>query len=325
MTSTLKTDIHTQKTAKPFLKWAGGKSQLIPQISQFLPPELVNGEIKKYIEPFIGGGAVFFHIANNYNIQKLYISDINIELVIAYKTIQKNVTELIDILTEIEHKYLAGDEIYRKEYFYQTRNKFNLSKNEINTQLYNSDWVERTAQMIFLNKTCFNGLFRVNSRGEFNVPVGRYKNPKICDRQNLQTVSTILQNTEIYHRDFSKWEDVIDNQTFIYFDPPYRPLNKTSNFTAYSQHNFNDDEQIRLRDFFKTADQKGALLMLSNSDPKNQDVDDDFFEVAYQDYRIERVKASRLINRDSCKRNTINELLIMNYDFFHAETQRRRE
>ena len=313
MISTPKMDIHSQKIAKPFLKWAGGKSQLLPQIIQFLPPKLVNGEIKKYIEPFMGGGAVFFHIANNYHVQELFISDINIELVIAYKTIQKNVTDLIDVLSEIENKYLAGDEIHRKEYFYQTRHEFNLNRNKIKTQSFHPDWIERTAKMIFLNKTCFNGLFRVNSRGEFNVPVGRYKNPKICDRQNLQAVSQVLKNTEIYHQDFSKVENLLDNQTFIYFDPPYKPLNKTSNFTAYSQHNFNDAEQIRLRDVFKNADRQGTLLMLSNSDPKNQNVEDDFFEIAYQGYHIERVKASRSINSNSSKRTAINELLIMNY------------
>lgn len=298
---------------KPFLKWAGGKTQLLEQISNFLPEELLNGSVKKYVEPFLGGGAVFFNIAYKYQIQELVISDINTELVIAYKTIQYQVNDLIQLLTDIENKYLSFDENQRKEYFYQTRTQFNLRKNYINCQDYNFEWIERTAQIIFLNKTCYNGLFRLNSKGEFNVPAGKYKNPTICDSENLKAVADVLKNTEIYHRDFSEYENSIDSNTFIYFDPPYRPLNKTSNFTSYSQQIFNDAEQIRLRDFFKSLDQKGALMLMSNSDPKNQDIEDNFFETAYAGYRIERVKAVRSINSNSLKRKAINELLIMNY------------
>ncbi len=313
MISTLTKVSKSSIVPKPFLKWAGGKTQLLEQISNFLPEALLNGSVKKYVEPFIGGGAVFFNIADKYQIQELIISDINTELVIAYKTIQYQVNDLIQLLTDIENKYLSFDENQRKEYFYHTRIQFNLRRNYINCQDYNSEWIERTAQIIFLNKTCYNGLFRVNSKGEFNVPAGKYKNPTICDSENLKAVADILQNTEIYHGDFSEYENSIDSNTFIYFDPPYRPLNKTSNFTSYSQQIFNDAEQIRLRDFFKSLDQKGALMLLSNSDPKNQDIEDDFFETAYAGYRIERVKASRAINSNSSKRKAINELLIMNY------------
>lgn len=313
MISTLTKVSTSSIVPKPFLKWAGGKTQLLEQISNFLPEELLNGSIKKYVEPFIGGGAVFFNIAYKYQIQELVISDINTELVIAYKTIQYQVNDLIQLLTDIENKYLSFDENQRKEYFYQTRIQFNLRRNYINCQDYSSEWIERTAQIIFLNKTCYNGLFRVNSKGEFNVPVGKYKDPTICDSDNLKAVAEVLQNTEIYHRDFSDYENSIDSNSFIYFDPPYRPLNKTSNFTSYSQQIFNDSEQMRLRDFFKSLDQKGALMLMSNSDPKNQDIEDNFFETAYAGYRIERVKASRSINSNSSKRKAINELLIMNY------------
>ncbi len=313
MISTLTKVSKSSIVPKPFLKWAGGKTQLLEQISNFLPEALLNGSVKKYVEPFIGGGAVFFNIAYKYQIQELVISDINTELVIAYKTIQHKVNDLIQLLTDIENEYLSFDENQRKEYFYQIRIQFNLRRNYINFQDYNSEWIERTAQIIFLNKTCYNGLFRVNSKGEFNVPAGKYKNPTICDSENLKAVAEVLQNTEIYHRDFSEYGNSIDSNTFIYFDPPYRPLNKTSNFTSYSQQIFNDAEQIRLRDFFKSLDQKGALMLLSNSDPKNQDIKDDFFETAYAGYRIERVKASRSINSNSSKRKAINELLIMNY------------
>lgn len=304
------------KIPKPFLKWAGGKTQLLEQITNFLPKELVSGSIKKYVEPFIGGGAVFFHIAYNYQITELYISDINAELIMAYKTIQYNVNDLIKLLADIEKEYLSFDENKRKEYYYQIRTSFNSQLNCIDFQNYNYQWLERTAQIIFLNKTCYNGLFRVNSQGEFNVPVGKYKNPTICDAENLKAVAEVLQKTEICHTDFSYYEKSLNNSlndTLIYFDPPYRPLNKTSSFTAYSQQVFNDAEQIRLRDVFKQLDKKDAFLLLSNSDPKNQDIEDDFFEIAYAGYRIEKVKAARSINSNSSKRQAINELLIMNY------------
>ncbi|MDZ8051600.1 MAG: DNA adenine methylase [Aulosira sp. ZfuVER01] len=301
---------------KPFLKWAGGKSQLIEQINNFLPHELLKGSIsiKRYIEPFIGGGALFFYIAHKYDsIQELFISDINVELVIAYKTIKQNVEDVIKLLSKIEMKYLSFDESERSKYFYQMRTHFNSRKNYIYLNKYNFEWVERTAQIIFLNKTCFNGLFRFNSKGDFNVPVGKYKKPCICDPENLIAVAKILQKTQINHGDFTKCENFVDNQTFVYFDPPYRPISKTSNFTSYSKQSFNDFEQLRLRDFFKELDNKGALLMLSNSDPKNENINDNFFEEAYAGYHIERVRATRNINSNVLKRQLINELLIMNY------------
>jgi len=299
---------------KPFLKWAGGKSQLIEQINNFLPNELLNSSIKRYIEPFIGGGALFFYIAHKYNtIQELFISDINAELVIAYKTIQKNVDEVIKILSDMERKYLSFDESERSKYFYQIRAYLNSRKNHIDLHKYHAEWVERTAQIIFLNKTCYNGLFRVNSKGDFNVPVGKYKKPSIYNPENLRSVAQILQKTQVLHGDFTKCENFVDNQTFVYFDPPYRPISNTSNFTSYSKQLFNDSEQLRLRDFYKNLDNKGALVMLSNSDPKNENINDNFFEAAYAGYHIERVRATRNINSNASKRNSINELLIMNY------------
>ncbi|MDZ7958267.1 MAG: Dam family site-specific DNA-(adenine-N6)-methyltransferase [Aulosira sp. DedQUE10] len=299
---------------KPFLKWAGGKSQLIGQINNFLPNELFKGSIKRYIEPFIGGGALFFYIAHKYNtIQELFISDLNIELFIAYKTIQQNVDDVIKHLSKIEIEYFSLDESEKSKYFYQMRLQFNSRSKNINSSNYDYEWVGRTAQIIFLNKTCFNGLFRVNSKGDFNVPAGKYKKPCICDPENLKAVAKILQKTQIYHGDFIKCENFVDNQTFVYFDPPYRPISKTSNFTSYSQQSFNDSEQLRLRDFFKKLDNKGALIMLSNSDPKNENINDNFFEYAYAGYRIERVRAARNINSNALKRNLINELLVMNY------------
>ncbi|MCC5620160.1 DNA adenine methylase [Nostoc sp. CHAB 5715] len=298
---------------KPFLKWAGGKSQLIEQINNFFPNELFNGSIKRYIEPFIGGGAVFFYVAHKYNIQELFISDINAELVIAYKTIQYHVDDLIEILSRMTTKYLSFDESEKSKYYYQIRTQFNNRKKYLNLEHYHCEWLERTAQIIFLNKTCFNGLFRVNSKGDFNVPAGRYKKPNIYNSVNLKSVAKILQNTQIYHGDFTECERFVDDQTFVYFDPPYRPISNTSKFTSYSQQSFNDSEQLRLRDYFNKLDNKGALIMLSNSDPKNESINDNFFEDAYGGYQIERVRATRNINSNALKRNSINELLIMNY------------
>ncbi|MBE9127504.1 MULTISPECIES: DNA adenine methylase [unclassified Coleofasciculus] len=298
---------------KPFLKWAGGKGQLLEQLKQFFPHELASGSIKRYIEPFVGGGAVFLYVAQSYPVDNFFISDINPELILAYKTIQRQVNDLIERLLEIEYKYLSLEETERKDYFYLIRSKFNFQRTGIENQSYNPAWIERTAQLIFLNRTCFNGLFRVNSKGDFNVPAGRYKNPKICDEGNLRAVAKILQRTQIQQGDFRDCEQVVNSSSFVYLDPPYRPISKTANFTAYSQAIFDDSEQLRLRDFFRLLDKQGAKLMLSNSDPKNEKATDDFFENAYDGYLIKRVKATRNINSNSSKRGQIDELLIMNY------------
>jgi DNA adenine methylase len=300
--------------AKPFLKWAGGKGQLLEQIQRHFPSEITNHKLR-YIEPFVGSGAVFFEIVNTYELDRYFILDINEKLILVYKTIQSYVEELINLLTEIQKFYLNLSEEERKKYYYQMRSQFNQTRdrNNINLQNYSDDWIERTTQFIFLNRTCFNGLWRVNSQGDFNVPMGRYKNPTICDRDNLRAVARILQKTDIHCGDFSNCEQWVNNNTFIYFDPPYKPISKTSVFTGYSKHNFNDTEQLRLRDFFVKCDRLGAKLLLSNSDPKNEDPDNDFFETAYQGYRIERVKANRNINSNAQKRGQINEILIRNY------------
>lgn len=301
-------------TAKPFLKWAGGKGQLLEQIHRHFPSK-INDYNVQYIEPFIGSGAVFFEVANTFDLDRSFILDINEELILVYKTIQNHVEELIELLTKTQELYLKLSEEERKNYYYEMRSHFNLTRdrNKINLQNYSKEWIERTTQFIFFNRTCFNGLWRVNSQGDFNVPMGRYKNPTICDRNNLRAVARILQKTDIHCGDFTDCEKWVDANTFIYFDPPYKPISKTSVFTAYSKQNFNDTEQLRLRDFFVKCDRKGAKLLLSNSDPKNEDPDNDFFETAYQGYRIERVKASRNINSNAQKRGQINEILIRNY------------
>ena len=299
--------------AKPFLKWAGGKGQLLKQFENYYPKELTEGKITKYCEPFVGSGAVFYHIMQTYDIQKSLIIDVNPELVLAYQTIKTNVDGVVRQLSDLEKEYLAKEQEQRKDFFYETREAFNNNLEMIDFDNFSESWIERTVHTIFLNRTCFNGLFRVNSKGGFNVPFGDHKNPRICYEENLRAVSELLQNTDIRRGDFTESRNFIDSNTFVYFDPPYRPLNKTSSFTSYSKFEFTDEEQLQLATFFKEMDNKGAKLLLSNSDPKNEDPDDDFFEEAYDKYEIYRVKASRAINSKGNKRGKINELIIPNY------------
>ena len=299
--------------AKPFLKWAGGKRQLLTQIDAFLPSALKNGTIQRYVEPFVGGGALFFHIAQHYPIDELVISDANSELILAYRTLQTAVEDVISALDDIEGKYLALDEKSREAFFYATRTRLNSTRSTINFSEFQPVWVERTAQFIFLNRTCYNGLYRVNGKGAFNVPFGRYKNPRICHAGNLRAVAQVLQRTQIVNGRFPLCAPFIDNNSFVYFDPPYRPLSKTAHFTSYSARPFNDADQLKLATFFRQLDERGATLMLSNSDPHNSDPQDDFFEEAYAGFVIERVRAKRKINSRVNGRGAINELLIMNY------------
>jgi len=303
----------TPGKAKPFLKWAGGKGQLLEKFKKYYPGELKNGKISKYCEPFVGSGAVFFHVAQNYKISEFLLSDINQELILAYLTIKEHVDSLIEILQSIENEYhnLNNDE--QREYYYDTRKFFNEKLLTLDINKFSSDWVERTAQMLFLNRTCFNGLFRVNSKGEYNVPFGRYNNPKICNESNLLLASKLFQKSKIVKEDFTFYKDNIDSTTFVYFDPPYRPISKTSSFTSYSKFEFDDDEQIRLAQYFKELDSNGAKLMLSNSDPRNGNSEDYFFDELYEEFNVFRVKANRMINVRSDRRGKLNEIIITNY------------
>jgi DNA adenine methylase len=299
--------------ARPFLKWAGGKTQLLEQFTPFFPKNLLEGNIKRYIEPFVGGGAVFFAIAGSYPLDDYLIVDVNPELILAYKTIKQDVKSLISHLSKIESDFLSLNNDGRKTFFYNIRQNFNDQLSIIDFSTFSESWIERTANIIFLNRTCFNGLFRVNSKGEFNVPFGKYKNPTICDSKNLVAVSQVLQDVTIQCGDFSIIESHVNSQTFVYFDPPYRPLSATSSFTSYSRGNFNDSEQLRLASFYRLLDRKGVKLMLSNSDPKNLNPKDNFFEDAYEGFNIHRVKASRMINSKADGRGQLSELLILNY------------
>ena len=291
-------------TVKPFLKWAGGKGQLIDEIEKFYP---FDKKINKYAEPFIGGGAVLFDILNKFELEKIYISDVNKELVNCYVAIKENVHELIKKLKKLEDEFLVRGKEDRKIYYYEKREKFNKLKLENNNEKIN-----RAALMIFLNRTCFNGLYRVNKKGLFNVPMGDYKNPKICDEENLINVSNKLRNVEIIYGDYKKSYDFIDENTFVYFDPPYRPLNQTSSFTSYTEYTFEDKEQIELSEYFKLLNKKGAKLLLSNSDPKNVDINDQFFDDLYKGFDIKRIEASRAINSKGEKRGKVTEVLISN-------------
>lgn len=289
--------------AKPFIKWVGGKTQLLEEVKKSLPADMHMRNELTYIEPFVGGGAVLFWILQAYpNIKRAIINDINSELICTYRVIQNNVEDLICLLARIQEQYISLNTEERKEYFLEKRKLFNSKKC--------SD-VETAALFIFLNRTCFNGLYRVNSKGEFNVPHGKYTNPKICDKDNLIAVSRLLQRAEILCGDFEQTEIYAGENTIFYLDPPYKPLSETSSFTSYTKNGFNDEEQVRLRDFCTRISQQKAHFIASNSDPI-EDAGTSFFEQIYRQFKIKRVLATRLINVNSEKRGLVSEIMISN-------------
>lgn len=295
-------------TVKPFIKWAGGKGQLLPDIRKKYPKEL-GKTITKYCEPFVGGGAVLFDILSNYKLDEILINDVNQELTNTYIQIKFNLESLVILLQQMQNEYWEMDIDNRKEFYYKKRDRFNLLKvngvENIN--------LEKAALFIFLNKTCFNGLFRVNKKGLFNVPIGSYKKPLICDANNLISINLLLKKVNIRCGDYKECIDFIDENTFVYIDPPYRPLTKTSSFNSYSETDFTDNEQVELGNFVDTITSVNAKVVLSNSDPKNVDEYDTFFDDLYNMYNIKRVTATRMINSNSKNRGKISELLISNY------------
>ena len=296
-----------EKSVKPFLKWAGGKSQLLKEIEHYYPFD--SGKITKYAEPFVGGGAVLFDVLSKYDLEQIYISDINAELINTYRIIRDDMDALIEMLYSMKNEFIPLDNDARKEYYMKKRERFNDLKVNGNENIN----IEKAALMIFLNKTCFNGLFRVNKKGLFNVPMGSYKNPMICDEANLRAVSEKLQKVTIVCGDYRESADFIDENTFVYFDPPYRPITDTASFTAYTENLFNDEEQIELARFVDEMHNKGAKVVISNSDPKNSNTEDDFFDNIYSAHNIKRVEATRMINCNSEARGKIKELLISNF------------
>lgn len=291
--------------AKPFIKWVGGKTQLLGNIEKALPENFAQQKNLTYIEPFVGGGAVLFWILQQYpNITKAVINDINSDLTSAYKTIKETPSELIKILQVIQDEYLPLDEGKRKEYFLDKRERFNSKA---------LDSVENTALFIFLNRTCFNGLYRVNRKGLFNVPFGRYVNPKICDEQTIFADSEILQKVKILTGDFEDTLKYATSNSLFYFDPPYKPLSETSAFNSYAKEDFNDSEQIRLSKFCKKINLLGHNFILSNSDVKGENPDDNFFDDLYEQFSIKRVFATRMVNSNAERRGKLTELLITNY------------
>ena len=296
--------------AKPFLKWAGGKGQLLLQLDELLAHELNQKEFT-YLEPFVGGGAMLFHMLQKFpNICKVVINDINSYLITAYRAIKNHPDELIDNLSKLEREYYQLSSVEeRKNYYLNARKIFNE---------YKLDDIERTKYLIFLNRTCFNGLYRVNAKGKFNVPFGSYTHPTICNSEVILADSKLLNGKDIIilNGDYERTLDYIsDGLNFFYFDPPYRPLNATSSFNSYAKEEFNDDEQVRLRNFCTEINKMpNVKWMLSNSDCSAKNPQDTFFEDLYADYHIQRVHASRAINANPSKRGKLTELLIRNYE-----------
>lgn len=292
--------------AKPFVKWAGGKGQLISQLEALFPSDIAARDNLIYVEPFVGGGAMLFYVLAKYrNITHAIINDFNGDLVCTYKIIRDDPLSLIEELAKYQDQYRACEnEGSRKEYFLIKRSRYNQR---------NSNPVETAALFIFLNRTCFNGLYRVNSKGLYNVPFGRAVNPLICDRETILADSELLQNVEIHNGDFEGVYSHITGKAFVYFDPPYRPLPKTPSFTAYSKDGFNDEQQKRLSDFCRKLDAAGHQWLLSNSDPANTDPEDNFFDTIFSGFDIQRVSASRMINSKAEGRGKITELAIRNY------------
>ena len=295
-------------TVKPFVKWAGGKSQLLTDIRKKYPAKL-GKSITKYCEPFVGGGAVLFDILSNFFVKEILINDINAELANTYNQIKMNVDSLIAELYTIQGDFLPLGTEQRKKYYYDKRERFNYLKVNGNESVN----LEKATLFIFLNKTCFNGLFRVNKQGLFNVPMGAYKKPVICDATNLKNISQLLQRVTIRCGDYEECMSFADNRTFIYIDPPYRPLSETASFTSYVEAIFDDEEQLRLVKFVDRLSEKGAQVVVSNSDPKNYNENDNFFDELYSNYNIARVAAKRMINCNGDNRGNISELLISNY------------
>lgn len=293
---------------KPFVKWVGGKTQLLPELVRRLPDNFPES-IRVYAEPFVGGGALLFHLLAHFRRpEQVVINDSNPDLIHAYRTVQSNVEALIEETAALQRDYRAcADEDARRMFYMRIRAEYNAGTDDRRNRP-----VRRTAQLLFLNRTCFNGLYRVNSKGAFNVPFGRYANPRICDEETLCADSEALAGVDIRVGDFAEAVYEADSGWFVYFDPPYRPLSATSSFRDYTQGGFDDGEQRRLALLCRELDRRGARWMLSNSDPKGTNPSDTFFDDLYGEFHIHEVQATRMLNANPDKRGKLGELLITN-------------
>jgi DNA adenine methylase len=277
------------KIARPFVKWVGGKARLIPELSKHFPDTY-----NDYYEPFVGGGALFFFL----HPKVAHISDLNSTLIATYKIIKSDVDGLIKALYEIqEHYYRLSDLEEKKNYYLELREEFNNLK---------SGDFRKSVLLIFLNKTCFNGMYRENSKGGFNVPFGKHDKPKISDENNLKAISKFLEKTEIKCSSYEEITKSAKAGDFIYFDPPYHPLNPTSSFTSYQAGGFSALDQEQLRDEFRRLSELGCKVMLSNSDAP-------LINELYKDFNINKIYAARSINSKGNGRGKILEVVVTNY------------
>lgn len=310
---------------KPFLKWVGGKQSLIPQLEDKFPFAF-GAEVTRYVEPFLGGGAVMFHLLEQYPRLEVIASDVNIELISCYRTVRDYPTELLTYLHQLEDTYLAFDTNQREKFFYTLRQSYNsgiLTVEAVKNLLplekdmpRTTRQVTRAALFIFLNKTCFNGLYRVNKKGEFNTPHGKYKNPRLCDADTILACSELLKRANLFSVDYTDLTQYLTDTkpTFVYFDPPYRPLSVTSNFTSYNRANFNDLEQERLASFIRSLMvDENIYIAASNSDSKQPDGSSYFRGLYGGTFNYTTLRAKRSINSDGNKRGEINEILLTNY------------
>ena len=284
------------KQVKPFLKWVGGKTKLLSELEKNLPKKLINKKFN-YVEPFLGGGAVFFHLVQKFNIEKAYLNDLNSKLIDVYEDVRDKNTELIQQLKKLESDYYKSNN--KKSFFLDQREKFNSSKKS----------PQKSALFIFLNKTGFNGMYRENSKGEYNIPFGQMKTPVICNKDLLEKTSKLLKDKEVIFSSKS-FENVAanDKEVFYYLDPPYRPISKTSSFTDYTKSSFNDKTQFALKEYCDKIDKKGSFFMQSNSYSE-----DGFFQKLYYNRKINNLKVMRTISADGNKRKKVKEVIIKNY------------
>ncbi len=281
---------------KPFLKWVGGKTKLLSEIEKNLPETLIKKSFN-YVEPFLGGGAVFFHLIQKFNIEKAYLNDINDKLIDVYKDVRDKNADLIQKLKKLESDYYGSSD--KKSFFLDQRERFNSLKKS----------TQKSALFIFLNKTGFNGMYRENSKGQYNIPFGQMKKPLICDKDLLVKVSKVLNENEVVFssKGFER-AAIKDKNTLYYLDPPYRPISKTSSFTDYTKSNFNDKTQHSLKEYCDKIDKSGSFFMQSNSHG-----DDGFFEKLYKNRKINKLEVTRTISADGNKRKKVTEILIKNY------------